>query len=93
MVAPGKPGDSELISRIFSTDKDEVMPTPKSNRTPDRRAAHAAQEMGRAGRTVGGALGLHRAEESRNPEARSRARHRAQRDRLLRARPSRRGKI
>ncbi|MEP6668442.1 MAG: PSD1 and planctomycete cytochrome C domain-containing protein [Chthoniobacter sp.] len=32
IVAPGKPDDSELISRIFSTDKDEVMPTPKSNR-------------------------------------------------------------
>src|SRR4051812_4436253 len=24
IVAPGKPDDSELISRIFSTDKDEV---------------------------------------------------------------------
>ena len=32
IVAPGKPDDSELISRIFSTDKDEVMPSPKSNR-------------------------------------------------------------
>lgn len=32
IVAPGKPDDSDLISRIFSTDKDEVMPTPKSNR-------------------------------------------------------------
>src|SRR5579871_2184073 len=31
IVAPGKPEDSELITRIFSTDADEVMPTPKSN--------------------------------------------------------------
>lgn len=32
IVAPGKPDDSELVSRILSTDPDEVMPTPKSNR-------------------------------------------------------------
>jgi mono/diheme cytochrome c family protein len=32
IVAPGKPADSELITRIFSTDKEEVMPTPKSHR-------------------------------------------------------------
>ncbi len=32
VVAPGKPAESELITRIFSTDRDEVMPTPKSNR-------------------------------------------------------------
>jgi len=32
MVAPGKPEESELIARILSTDRDEVMPTPKSNR-------------------------------------------------------------
>jgi hypothetical protein len=32
MVTPGKPDESELIARIFSTDPDEVMPTPKSNR-------------------------------------------------------------
>ena len=34
-ITPVKPGDSagsEVIARIFSTDKDEVMPTPKSNR-------------------------------------------------------------
>jgi len=33
VVAPGKPDASELITRIFSKDRDEVMPTPKSNRT------------------------------------------------------------
>jgi hypothetical protein len=32
VVAPGKPEESELITRIFSRDRDEVMPTPKSNR-------------------------------------------------------------
>ena len=32
IVAPGKPGDSELLTRIFSLDRDEVMPPPKSNR-------------------------------------------------------------
>jgi mono/diheme cytochrome c family protein len=32
IVAPGKPDDSELITRILSTDADEMMPTPKSNR-------------------------------------------------------------
>ncbi len=34
-ITPVKPGDSagsEVIARIFSTEKDEVMPTPKSNR-------------------------------------------------------------
>lgn len=30
---PGKPEKSELITRIFSTDPDEVMPTPKSHKT------------------------------------------------------------
>lgn len=32
VVAPGQPDASELITRIFSKDRDEVMPTPKSNR-------------------------------------------------------------
>jgi len=32
IVAPGKPADSELILRIASSDRDEVMPPPKSNR-------------------------------------------------------------
>ncbi|MCX6954953.1 MAG: PSD1 and planctomycete cytochrome C domain-containing protein [Verrucomicrobia bacterium] len=32
-IVPGKPGDSELVARIFSTDPEEVMPSPKSNRT------------------------------------------------------------
>lgn len=32
IVAPGKTGDSELITRISSSDPDEVMPPPKSNR-------------------------------------------------------------
>jgi len=33
VVAPGQPDASELITRIFSKDRDEVMPTPKSNRS------------------------------------------------------------
>src|SRR5688500_16456748 len=32
IVTPGDPAKSELIARILSTDRDEVMPTPKSNR-------------------------------------------------------------
>ena len=32
-IRPGKSHESSLIERIFSTDPDEVMPTPKSNRT------------------------------------------------------------
>jgi hypothetical protein len=32
VVKPGDPENSDLITRIFSTDKDEVMPNPKSNR-------------------------------------------------------------
>jgi hypothetical protein len=33
VVVPGKIAESDLITRIFSTDPDEVMPSPKSNRT------------------------------------------------------------
>lgn len=33
IIKPGKPEESELIKRLFSHDPDEVMPTPKSNRT------------------------------------------------------------
>ena len=32
-IVPGKPNDSELVARIFSDDPEEVMPSPKSNRT------------------------------------------------------------
>ncbi len=32
IVAPGKPAESELITRIFSTDPDELMPAADSNR-------------------------------------------------------------
>lgn len=32
-ILPGRSHESSLIERIFSTDPDEVMPTPKSNRT------------------------------------------------------------
>jgi hypothetical protein len=32
-IRPGKSHESSLIERIFSTDPEEVMPTPKSNRT------------------------------------------------------------
>ncbi|WP_395744402.1 PSD1 and planctomycete cytochrome C domain-containing protein [Prosthecobacter sp.] len=32
-ILPGKSAQSSLVERIFSTDPDEVMPTPKSNRT------------------------------------------------------------
>ncbi|MGC6581304.1 MAG: PSD1 and planctomycete cytochrome C domain-containing protein [Akkermansiaceae bacterium] len=32
-IVPGKPEKSELIERIFSTDPDEIMPTPKSHKT------------------------------------------------------------
>ena len=31
-IVPGKSDDSELIARIFSTDPEEVMPSPESNR-------------------------------------------------------------
>ncbi|MSU36980.1 MAG: DUF1553 domain-containing protein [Pedosphaera sp.] len=33
IITPGTPGDSELIRRIFSTVKDEIMPPPESNLT------------------------------------------------------------
>lgn len=32
-IVPGKPADSELVARIFSDDPEDVMPSPKSNRT------------------------------------------------------------
>src|SRR6187431_234589 len=31
-IVPGNSHESTLVERIFSTDPDEVMPTPKSNR-------------------------------------------------------------
>src|SRR5205814_8910168 len=31
-IVPGKPGESELVRRITSKDRDEMMPPPKSNR-------------------------------------------------------------
>ncbi len=31
-IVPGKPDKSELVTRIFSTDDDERMPPPKSNK-------------------------------------------------------------
>jgi hypothetical protein len=36
-VVPGKPDESELVARILSTDPDERMPPPKSNKTLDAR--------------------------------------------------------
>ena len=39
-IVPGKPGESELIARIFSSDGDDHMPPPSSKRvlTPDQKA-------------------------------------------------------
>ena len=34
---PGKPDESELVARILSTDPDELMPPPKSNKKLDAR--------------------------------------------------------
>src|SRR5947207_1511797 len=34
---PGKPGESELVARILSTDPDELMPPPGSNKKLDAR--------------------------------------------------------
>ncbi len=31
-IVPGKPDESEIIARIFSTDKDELMPPPKAHK-------------------------------------------------------------
>src|SRR5947209_4884612 len=33
VMTPGKPDESELVRRILSTDKDEVMPPRRTNRT------------------------------------------------------------
>src|SRR4030095_1439966 len=32
VVAPGKPDESDLVTRISSKDRDEIMPPPKANR-------------------------------------------------------------
>ena len=39
LIVPGKPDESELIQRIFSSEKSKVMPPPKSNRhlSPEQR--------------------------------------------------------
>ena len=31
-IVPGKPEESELVTRVYSTDKDEVMPPPKAKK-------------------------------------------------------------
>jgi len=38
-IVPGKPEESEIIARIFSTDKDELMPPPKAHKalTPQQK--------------------------------------------------------
>src|SRR5436305_14544649 len=33
-IVPGKPNESELLTRILSHDKDEVMPPPKAKKAP-----------------------------------------------------------
>ncbi len=33
-IVPGQPGESELLTRILSHDKDEVMPPPKAKKAP-----------------------------------------------------------
>ncbi len=62
-IVPGKPDESELLARILSHDKDELMPPPKSKRPPltAEQIATLAQ-VDRAGREVRGALGLSAAE-------------------------------
>src|SRR5687767_2891768 len=32
-IVPGKPDESDLIARVVTTDKDEIMPPPKSKKT------------------------------------------------------------
>src|SRR5205823_643145 len=36
-IVPSKPDESELVARILSTDPDELMPPPKSNKKLDAR--------------------------------------------------------
>ena len=36
-LVPGKPDESELVARILSTDPDELMPPPRSNKKLDAR--------------------------------------------------------
>ena len=58
IVAPGKPAESELITRIQSADSDEVMPPPKSHRKLTAGAKAIAHPVGGTRRAVGAALGV-----------------------------------
>jgi mono/diheme cytochrome c family protein len=58
VVAPGKPEASELVLRITSKDRDEVMPPPKANRTLKPEQVEVLKRWVAEGGTFRAALGV-----------------------------------
>jgi hypothetical protein len=57
-VVAGKSHESSMIERVFSSDPDEVMPTPKSNRKLTAAQKQLAEAVDRRWREVGQTLGV-----------------------------------
>ena len=73
---PGKPDESELVARILSTDPDEQMPPPKSNKKLDARQKEILKRWVAAGGRISATLVVRKAGQGtdpRRPERRRRA--------------------
>ena len=72
-IVPGKPEESEVVARIYSTDADVLMPPPESNKKLIGRAEGDHQTLDRRGRRVSRALGVRAAGQACDAGRRQRA--------------------